>query len=77
MAFAGTGLDLVPVPRIQVPTLLLWGDMGRRSPPHVPEQLHATISGAELATIPEAGHLGNRGLQTQMAIPDVWPGRLR
>jgi pimeloyl-ACP methyl ester carboxylesterase len=47
------------LPRIQVPTLLLWGNMDRRSPVHVAEQLHAAIPGAELAIIPEAGHLSN------------------
>jgi pimeloyl-ACP methyl ester carboxylesterase len=43
-----------------VPTLLLRGAMDRRSPVHVAEQLHAAIPGAELAIIPEAGHLSNR-----------------
>jgi pimeloyl-ACP methyl ester carboxylesterase len=47
------------LPRIQAPTLLLWGDLDRRSPVHVAEQLHAAIPGAELALIPEAGHLSN------------------
>ena len=54
------------LPRIQVPTLLLWGDMDRRSPVHVAEQLHAAIPGAELVIIPEAGHLSN------MEQPDVF-----
>ena len=35
------------------------GDLDRRSPVHVAEQLHAAIPGAELAVIPEAGHLSN------------------
>ena len=35
------------------------GAMDRRSPVHVAEQLHAAIPGAELAIIPEAGHLSN------------------
>jgi pimeloyl-ACP methyl ester carboxylesterase len=47
------------LPRIQVRTLLLWGDLDRRSPVHVAEQLHAAIPGAELAVIPEAGRLSN------------------
>ncbi len=47
------------LPQIQVPTLLLWGDTDRRSPMHVAEQLHTAIPGAELAIIPEAGHLSN------------------
>ena len=40
-----------------MPTLLLWGDLDRRSPVHVAEQLHAAIPGAELAIIRDAGHL--------------------
>ena len=42
-----------------MPTLLLRGAMDRRSPMHVAEQLHAAIPSAELAIIPEAGHLSN------------------
>ena len=47
------------LPRIDVPTLLLWGDDDRRSPMDVAEQLHAAIPGAELAIIPNAGHVSN------------------
>lgn len=47
------------LPRIEVPTLVLWGEDDRRSPIHVAEQLHAAIPGAELAIIPGAGHLSN------------------
>jgi pimeloyl-ACP methyl ester carboxylesterase len=59
------------LPRIQVPTLLLWGDVERRSPIHVAEQLHTAIPGAELAIIPEAGHLSN------MEQPDVFNVHVR
>jgi pimeloyl-ACP methyl ester carboxylesterase len=59
------------LPRIQVPTLLLWGDMDRRSPMHVAEQLHTAIPGAELAIIPEAGHLSN------MEQPEVFNAHVR
>ena len=59
------------LPRIQVPTLLLWGDRDRRSPVHVAEQLRAAIPGAELAIIPEAGHLSN------MEQPEVFNVHVR
>lgn len=59
------------LPRIDVATLLLWGDDDRRSPLHVAEQFHAAIPGAELAIIPNAGHLSN------MERPDVFNGHVR
>ena len=54
-----------------MPTLLLWGNMDRRSPVHIAEQLHAAIPGAELAIIPEAGHLSN------MERPEVFNAHVR
>jgi pimeloyl-ACP methyl ester carboxylesterase len=47
------------LPRIQVPTLLLWGDDDGRSPLSVAEQLRDGIPGATLVVIPDAGHLSN------------------
>jgi len=47
------------LPRIAVPTLVLWGDDDRRSPMHVAEQLHDGIPNAELAIVANAGHLSN------------------
>jgi pimeloyl-ACP methyl ester carboxylesterase len=47
------------LPRIEAPTLVLWGDDDRRSPLQVAHQLHAAIPGAELAIIPNAGHVSN------------------
>ncbi len=47
------------LPRIKVPTLLLWGDDDRRSPLSVGEHLRDGIPGATLVVIPEAGHLSN------------------
>jgi pimeloyl-ACP methyl ester carboxylesterase len=47
------------LPRIDVPTLVLWGEADRRSPIQIAEQLHAAIPGAELAIIPRAGHVSN------------------
>jgi pimeloyl-ACP methyl ester carboxylesterase len=47
------------LPRIAVPTLVLWGADDRRSPMHVAEQLHDAIPTSELAVIPKAGHVSN------------------
>jgi pimeloyl-ACP methyl ester carboxylesterase len=47
------------LPNLHAPTLLLWGDDDRRSPMHVAKQLHAAIPAAELAIIPNAGHVSN------------------
>jgi len=52
--------------RIAVPTLVLWGDDDRRSPMHVAEQLCNAIPNAELAIVPNAGHLCN--MEQPMAI---------
>jgi pimeloyl-ACP methyl ester carboxylesterase len=59
------------LPSVDVATLVLWGDDDRRSPLHVAEQLHAAIPGAELAVIPNAGHLSN------MEQPEVFNGHVR
>jgi pimeloyl-ACP methyl ester carboxylesterase len=47
------------LPKIDVPTLVLWGDDDRRSPIHFAEQLHTAIPSSELAVIPNAGHVSN------------------
>lgn len=47
------------LPHIEVPTLLVWGEQDRRSPLHVAEQFRAAIPGAQLAVIPDAGHVCN------------------
>jgi pimeloyl-ACP methyl ester carboxylesterase len=47
------------LPRIDVPTLLLWGDGDLRSPLSVARQFSEAIPGAQLAVIPEAGHVSN------------------
>ena len=59
------------LPTIEVPTLLLWGEDDRRSPVQVAELLHAAIPGAELAIIPNAGHLSN------MERPDAFNAHVR
>jgi pimeloyl-ACP methyl ester carboxylesterase len=57
--------------RIAVPTLVLWGDDDRRSPLHVAKQFAAAIPNAELAIIPNAGHLSN------MEQPEVFNAHVR
>ncbi len=58
MARAFAEADLRDVlPRIEVPTLLLYGDKDVRSPLDVAEDLHAKIPGSRLVVIPGVGHL--------------------
>ncbi len=47
------------LPRIAVPTLLIWGEEDARSPLSVAEDLHSRISGSRLVVIPGAGHLSH------------------
>jgi pimeloyl-ACP methyl ester carboxylesterase len=47
------------LPSIDVPTLLLWGDGDRRSPPEVARKFEAAIPGARLQLITNAGHVSN------------------
>jgi pimeloyl-ACP methyl ester carboxylesterase len=47
------------LPKIDVPTLLLWGDGDLRSPLSVAEQFRQAIPNADLAVIPSAGHVSN------------------
>ena len=49
--------DLLPL--IDVPTLLLWGELDARSPLYVARQFHDAIPGARLSVIPAAGHVSN------------------
>jgi pimeloyl-ACP methyl ester carboxylesterase len=59
------------LPNIGVATLVLWGEDDRRSPLQIAEQFRAAIPGAELATIPNAGHLSN------MEQPDAFSAHVR
>ena len=47
------------LPRIGVPTLLLWGEDDMRAPLGVARKMCDSIPGARLAVIPRAGHLSN------------------
>ena len=44
---------------IDIPTLLVWGEVDWRSPLHVAEAFRDAIPGAELAVIPGSGHISN------------------
>lgn len=44
------------LPRITVPTLLIYGDADARSPRHVAQDLHQQIRGSRLVVLPDAGH---------------------
>lgn len=52
--------DLRPVlPRVQVPTLLVYGEHDVRAPLPVARDLEAAIDGARLVVLPRVGHLCN------------------
>lgn len=57
-AFAEADLRDV-LPRIEVPTLQLYGEQDVRAPQHVWDPLHSRIRGAKLVLIPEVGHMVN------------------
>jgi pimeloyl-ACP methyl ester carboxylesterase len=47
------------LPRIAVPTLLIWGELDARSPLSVARQFEQAIPDAKLVVIPGAGHVSN------------------
>ena len=47
------------LPRIAVPTLLIWGERDGRSPLAVARQLEEAIPDTELVLIPDCGHVSN------------------
>ena len=57
-AFAAADLRDV-LPRVAVPTLLLYGDRDVRAPAKVANDIHAGIAGSKLVVIPGAGHACN------------------
>lgn len=57
-AFAEADLRDV-LPRIEAPTLLLYGEHDVRAPQHVWDPLHSSIQGSNLVLIPEVGHMVN------------------
>lgn len=59
------------LPRIQVPTLLLYGDADRRSPLEVARDLHARIPESRLVVLAGVGH------QIDMEAPDRFNAEVR
>jgi alpha-beta hydrolase superfamily lysophospholipase len=60
MAHSMAEADLRDVlPRIEVPTLLLCGELDQRSPLQLAAELAARIPAAELVVIPGVGHISN------------------
>jgi len=57
--------------RIQVPTLLLYGDRDVRAPLAVAEDLHRSIPGARLVLLPRAGHV------TTIEVPEAFNAAVR
>jgi pimeloyl-ACP methyl ester carboxylesterase len=47
------------LPRIVVPTLLIWSELDERSPLSIAHELEQALPDAELVVIPGAGHLTN------------------
>lgn len=47
------------LPRIHVPTLLIWGELDVRSPLSVARRLEQAITDAELVVIADCGHVSN------------------
>lgn len=47
------------LPRIAVPTLLLWGELDERSPLSVARQFEEAVPDTKLVVIPGSGHLSN------------------
>ncbi len=47
------------LPRIAVPTLLIWGERDARSPLSVAHQFEQAIPDTKLVVIPRCGHLSN------------------
>jgi pimeloyl-ACP methyl ester carboxylesterase len=59
------------LPRIQVPTLLLYGDADVRAPLAVAEDLHRSIPGSRLVLLPGLGHV------TNLEAPDAFNHAVR
>jgi pimeloyl-ACP methyl ester carboxylesterase len=63
------------LPRIAVPTLLVWGELDARSPLSVARQFEDAIPDAKLVVIPGAGHVSN--LEAPELFNDVVRGFCR
>ncbi|HEV8627462.1 MAG TPA: alpha/beta fold hydrolase, partial [Acidimicrobiia bacterium] len=59
------------LPRIEIPTLLLYGELDQRAPLRIAEELRARIPSAKLVVIPGVGHISNA------EAPDEFNARVR
>jgi pimeloyl-ACP methyl ester carboxylesterase len=59
------------LPRIAVPTLLIWGELDARSPLSVARQFEDAVPNAKLVVIPGAGHVSN------LEAPELFNGTVR
>jgi pimeloyl-ACP methyl ester carboxylesterase len=59
------------LPRITVPTLLIWGEMDARSPLSAAREFERAISDTTLVVIPDAGHVSN------LERPDLFNDAIR
>jgi pimeloyl-ACP methyl ester carboxylesterase len=59
------------LPRIAVPTLLIWGELDARSPLSVARQFEDAVPNAKLVVIPGAGHVSN------LEAPDLFNDTVR
>lgn len=54
------GADIVDMARnVLAPTLVLWGERDSKAPRDLSERIRASIRGASLEIVPDAGHLSN------------------
>jgi pimeloyl-ACP methyl ester carboxylesterase len=67
------------MPRIAVPTLLIWGELDARSPVKVARQFAKAIPDTELVVIPDCGHVSNleRPEQFNQAVREFCGGHSR
>ena len=67
------------MPRIAVPTLLIWGELDARSPLRVARQFEKAIPDTELVVIPGCGHVSNleRPEQFNQAVREFCRGHSR
>jgi pimeloyl-ACP methyl ester carboxylesterase len=63
------------LPRLSIPTLLLYGEEDARSPLPVAEEMHARIRGSTLVVLPGVGHMSN--LEAPEAFNDAVRSFLR
>ena len=71
-SFATNWMDFrMNLPRVSVPTLLVYGEKDVRSPLSVAEAMHASIPGSQLVAIPNVGHM------VDMQAPDRLNAEIR